>query len=125
MSQFQNTGHKTFVCDEALAMYSRVKLDADGRVTTAGLADQCVGTARNATFAAGEAVDVMLASACGTRKMIAVEALAIGAIVYGEAGGKIQDTAASTSYKVGVALEAAAADGDVIEVMMIQGETAN
>ncbi|MDB4726476.1 DUF2190 family protein [bacterium] len=125
MSQSMDTGYKSFTCDEALAMHARVKLDSDGRVTTAGLADQAIGTARNATFAAGDAVTVKMVSACGTHKMIAVEALAAGAVVYGEAAGKVQDTAASTSFKCGIALEAATADGDVIEVMMVQGETAN
>jgi hypothetical protein len=57
--------------------------------------------------------------------MVAIEASAVGAILYTEANGKVQDTAASTSFQVGVALEAAGADGDVIEVLYnAHGDTA-
>ena len=58
--------------------------------------------------------------------MVAIEALAAGALVYSETDGKVQDTAQATSYLVGIALEAATADGDVIEVMpVVGGITAN
>lgn len=125
MSQFVDTNTKAFTCDEAIAIYLRVKLDSDGKVTVAGLADKEIGTAMNATFAAGEIVNVKLRSGAGTHKMIAIEALSAGATVYTEANGKIQDTAASTSFQVGTALEAATADGDVIEVLYnAHGDTA-
>lgn len=125
MSQVNDTGYKTFVCDEAIPLYARVKLDSDGRVTVAGLADRDIGTATRQTFAAGEAVSVKLRSAGGTHKMIAIEALAAGAVVYTEANGKVQDTAAATSYIVGTALESAANDGDIIEVVYnAHGDTA-
>ena len=70
-------------------------------------------------------ISVKLRGASGTHKMIAVEALAIGATVYTEASGKVQDTAAATSFIVGTALEAATADGDIIEVLYnTHGDTA-
>jgi hypothetical protein len=47
-------------------------------------------------------------------------------LVYSETDGKVQDTAQATSYLVGIALEAATADNDVIEVMpVVGGITAN
>jgi len=125
MSQYNDTGCKAFECDEAIAQHARVKLDSDGKVTTAALADKDIGTARNATLAAGEIVTVLLRSKPGTHKMIAVEALAAGATVYSEAAGKVQDTAATGAFQVGTALEAATADGDVIEVLYnAHGDTA-
>jgi hypothetical protein len=114
--QYVNNGSKTFLCDEAIPQYSRVKLDPDGRVTIAGLADVDVGVAMNPTFAAGEAVEVRLRNAGGTVPMIAIEAIEVGDIVYSEAAGKVQDTAASTGYAVGQAMTAAGADGDYLEV---------
>lgn len=124
MSQYDNSGVKTFECDEALAQWARVKLDSDGKVTTAGLTDKGIGVATRETFAAGESVAVALNTKPGTTKMIAVEALAAGATVYSEAAGKVQDTAQATAFQVGVAMEAATADGDIIEVMPQVGDTA-
>ena len=124
MSQYNDTGCKSFECDEAITQWSRVKLDSDGKITTAGLTDKGIGVATRATFAAGEFVDVALNSKPGTIKMIAVEALAAGATVYSEAAGKVQDTAQATAFQVGVAMEAATADGDIIEVMPQVGDTA-
>jgi hypothetical protein len=117
MSQYVDGNTKTYVCDEAIPMYARVKLDSDGRVTIAGLADKEIGTATRETFAAGEEVAVRLRTAAGTHKMIAIEAIAAGATVYTEAAGKVQDTAAQTAFQVGTALEAATADLDIIEVL--------
>lgn len=117
MSQFNATGCKAFEADAAIGQYERVKLDSDGKITQAGLADRCIGVATREAFAAGDVIDVALYSKPGTMKMIAVEALAAGAVVYSEAAGKVQDTAAVTSYPIGVAMEAATADGDIIEVL--------
>jgi hypothetical protein len=125
MSQFVDSNTRTFIADEAIAQHLRVKLDNDGRVTVAGLTDKEVGTAMTATYAAGEPITVKLRSGAGTHKMVAIEALAVGATVYTETNGKVQDTAASTSFQVGTALEAATADNDVIEVLYnAHGDTA-
>ena len=117
MAELNETGCKTFEADEAISQYARVKLDADGKVTNAGLADKEIGTAAREAFAAGDKISVRLRSAAGTHKMIAQEALAAGATVYTEASGKVQDTAQATAFQVGTALEAATADGDIIEVL--------
>ena len=117
MSQYVDGNCKTFEADAAIAQYARVKLDSDGKITTAGLADKEIGTATREAFAAGDLISVRLRSAAGTHKMIAQEALAVGATVYTEASGKVQDTAQATAFQVGTALEAATADGDVIEVL--------
>jgi hypothetical protein len=75
--------------------------------------------------AAGDRVGVKLTSAPGTHKMIAAEALARGARVYTEAGGKVQDTAQATSFQWGTSLEEATADNDIIEVLPnMHGDTA-
>ena len=125
MSQYVDSNTRTFTADEAIAQHLRVKLDSDGRVTVAGLADKEVGTAMTAAYAAGDVITVKLRTGAGTHKMVAIEALAVGATVYTEANGKVQDTAAATSFQVGTALEAATADGDVIEVLYnAHGDTA-
>lgn len=125
MSQFVDGNYKTFVADEAIAVHLRVKLDADGRVTIAGLTDKDIGTVVTPAFAAGDPVTVKLRTGSGTHKMVAIEAVAVGARLYTEAAGKVQDTAASTSFQIGTALEASTADGDIIEVIYdMHGDTA-
>lgn len=125
MSQFVDGNYKTFVADEAISEHLRVKLDSDGRVTVAGLADKDIGTAVTPAFAAGDSITVKLRTGSGTHKMVAIEAVAVGALLYTEANGKVQDTAASTSFQIGHAMEAATADGDIIEVLYgAHGDTA-
>lgn len=121
MSQQFDTGKKTFIADAAIAQFARVIFEADGRVVTAGLTQVGDGIAQTAAFAAGDAIDVKLWNSSGTFKMIAIEALAVAAPLYTEASGKVQDTAASTSFLFAKALEAATADGDIIECALIHG----
>ena len=124
MSQYDDSGCKTFTANGAIPQYSRVVLESAGTVAVAAIDDIDIGTATR-TAADGDDVSIRLRSAGGTHKMIAVEALACGATVYTENSGKVQDTAASTSYIIGTALEAATADGDIIEVLYnAHGDTA-
>ena len=53
----------------------------------------------------------------GNRIAVASEALAALAVIYGAADGKVSDTS-TTAATVGVALEAATADGDQIEILL-------
>lgn len=58
-----------------------------------------------------------LGAAAGTTKMVANAAITAGALVYTAAAGKVSPTFGATLYMVGRAVTAAAADGDVIEVL--------
>ena len=119
MSQQFDNGCVPMTADAAIAQYARVILEADGKCVTAGLTEIGDGIAQTAAFAAGDVIDVKLWNSAGTFKMIAVEALAVAAPLYTEATGKVQDTAASTSFKFAKALEAATADGDIIECSLL------
>jgi predicted RecA/RadA family phage recombinase len=66
---------------------------------------------------AGETVTVYT-RAGGVQRLTASGAIAVGAKVSAAAAGKIQ-TLGSTSNPIGLALQAAAADGDVIDVLFI------
>lgn len=118
MSQRDDSGFKTYEADEAITLYSRVKLDSDGKITNAGLADKSIGTLQTtAALAAGDFVPVKLRSAAGTHKVRVKEAVAAGATLYGEAAGEVQDTAEATSFIEFTALEASTAEDDVIEAL--------
>jgi hypothetical protein len=113
MSQFVETPTRTFTAGAAIAQHLRVKLSS-GKLAVAGASDVELGTTEYASFADLDVVSVRLRTAEGTAKMTASEAITSGNPVYAAAGGKVAST--GTVY-VGTALEAATADGDVIEVL--------
>jgi hypothetical protein len=124
MSQYVETNTKSFVAGAAIKLYARVKLGADGKVTEAGLAEKDIGTALQQAFADGDRISVKLRSGAGTEKMIAAAAITRGAEVFTAAVGKVSVSAAN-AFRLGAALEAAAADGDIIEVLRnSHGDTA-
>lgn len=116
MSQYLDGNTKSFVAGGTIAKHARVKMSAAGTVTVAGLAEKSIGTAMNAATS-GQDVAVRLRSAAGTHLMIAGEAFAVGALLYSEANGKVQDTAEATAFVEATALEAAGADGDIVECL--------
>ncbi len=119
MSQQFDTGCVPMTADAAISQFARVILEADGKCVTAGLTEIGDGIAQTAALAAGDVIDVKLWNSSGTFKMIASEALAVAADLYTESDGEVQDTAASTSFKFAKALEAATADGDIIECILL------
>lgn len=122
MSQFVETPTKGFASGAALSAFRRVKLSS-GVLQYAGAAEMGIGTIDEATFADTNYSSgytnaaVRLWTAQGTRKMVAAGAIAAGADVWAAASGKVNDVASGTY--VGKALEAATADGDVIEVLSV------
>ena len=119
MSQFNDTGYTSITLTGTVAQYARVT--AAG--ATAAATDQDVGVAM-VDGVSGDVVAVSLISKQGTHKAIAASALTKGAKVYGAASGKVNDTQATGSFLRGIAMEAAGADGDIIEVMPCVGDTA-
>ena len=119
MSQYVDTGTRTYIADAAIVQFARVVFENDGRVVTAGLTQVGVGIAMTAAFAAGDAIEVKMWNSAGTFKMRASEALAIAATLYTESDGEVQDTAQATAFPFAIALEAATADGDIIECALL------
>ena len=118
MSQMKDSGYVTFTASAAITLYALVKY-ASGKVTTCGLADRPIGVAMDAAFADGDEIAVKLLTSPGTFKCIAKEACAVSAILYTEAGGKVQDTAEATALPIFQAMEAASAENDIIECLPI------
>lgn len=126
MSQQDDSGVKTFQAAGTIPKHARVVLGSGGTVTVAGLAEKEIGTAL-ARAVSGENVAVKLRTAPGTHKMIAIEAMAIGAAVYTETDGKVQDTAQQTAFLIGTVVDIVAptADGDIVEILYnAHGDTA-
>lgn len=121
--QFLEGNHKAFTNgNTARAQYVRVVLTA-GVLELASATQREIGiTTRR--IEADVAGDVLLRTANGTVPMIAAGAIAAGAVVYTAASGKINDVQATGAFRVGIALEAATADGDVIEILRDEVEAA-
>lgn len=117
MSQYNESGTKTFTASGALSQFRRVKDNGSSKLTYAGATDTELGTLENATFADGDPGTVRLQNAQGTDKMVAAGAISAYANVYGAANGKVNDVA--NSNLIGVAMEAASGDGSVIEVLRL------
>ena len=116
MSQINETGVKGFTAGAAIWQHILVKLSSD-KLAVAALGQEFIGTILQQAFADGDIRSVRLKSAAGTMKCIASGAFSSGAVVYGRAAGKVDDISATSAIRVGIALETAAAAGDVIEVM--------
>lgn len=96
-----------------------LKLTAENTVDLAtAITDNIIGVSLNAA-AAGEYVDV-LTTPGAKAKVTASAAIAVGAQVMPAAGaaGKCATAAGATAKSCGIALTAAAADGEVIEVLL-------
>jgi Uncharacterized conserved protein (DUF2190) len=120
MSQESQSGIKAFTCAADMVPYRRVKLDGSGNVVYAGANEPAIGIVQPGdSMTNGSIVSVRLMNDRGTFKMMAGAAITQFAVVYGLANGKIDDTAGSsdTGSPIGVALESATADGDIIEVL--------
>jgi hypothetical protein len=112
--QYVEASVRCFVAGGAIGQHLRVKFGGS-TISVCGAADPGVGTTEDPAFASGDQVGVRLRTAVGTRPMVAAGAIAAGAYVYGAAAGKVNDVVGGVF--VGVALEAATADGDIIEVL--------
>lgn len=119
MSQQFDTGTRPFAASAAITQFARVKIEAAGTVVTAGLTEVGDGIAQTAALAANDVIAVKLWNSSGTFKMIAKEAIAGAATLYTEAGGKVQDTAEATSYPFARSIEAATAENDIIECVLL------
>jgi hypothetical protein len=114
MSQYVESSVKTFTASGAIAQHLRVALLSTGQTAVAGAGAPGIGTSDNACFASGDFHSVRLWTAVGTRKMVASGAINAGGSVFAAASGKVSSS--GTLY-LGLAMESAAADNDVIEVM--------
>lgn len=110
---------KNFTAGGAIAAYTIVKFSAaETVVAAAAVSDLLIGVSHDIAAASGERVDVALD---GVAYVVAGAAVALGAQLTSDASGRAVTAApaAGTNNRViGVALEAAAAAGDVIRVLL-------
>lgn len=111
----RKVGSVTFPNNSALGPYVRVKLSG-GYLVVAGAADDELGTLEHRALATDTLAAVVPREDPCSRLMIAAGVIAQYAEVYAAANGKVAD---SGTLIRGIALEAAAASGDAIEVLSL------
>lgn len=117
MSQSNVAPERTGVAGEAMTTkkYYIVQLDASGNIEVGeGATDLLVGVLQNKPAAGAPAIYRF----GGTSKVVAAGVIAIGAWVTSDANGKAVATTTDGDITVGRALQAAGADGDIIEIQM-------
>lgn len=102
----------------ALAKFLRV-LWSGTALTAAAATEVEVGTLADTVLSGATKVAVIPRSIGGSRKYVAAGAFAIGANIYGAAGGKVDDVTGGGEVPIGIALEAATGDGSIVEVMHV------
>lgn len=114
----QGTTPAGFIAGGTIAQYRLVKLDStQGQVVvTSAITDVGVG----ASMQSASSGDTVPVQTFGKVKLTASAAISIGAEVMPTAAGsgKVMTSAGATAVSIGLALEAAGADGDIIEVML-------
>lgn len=113
-------GNFTMTSGEALEANRRVKIKSGTtstppEVVYADAGEDYIGfTVANAALA--ELVAIRPINAAGIQEMVAAEAFALGAVLYGANDGKLQDTSSGSAQ--GIALEAATANGDHVQALI-------
>lgn len=121
MSQ-ESMSPKTFIAGEALEAYRRVKLDGAGAVVYADAGEAAIGITTD-KVASAEPISVALISAGRSFKLVAAGPIAANAVIYGANDGKVDDAVSGNA--IGVALEACAADLEVLEGLLNNGAAGN
>jgi len=114
MSQY-NEGKKAFTAGGTIARFATVKLSSSSGtvVEVCGSNESNIGFAAEAAVS-GETLTVFLKNTGGTFRALAHGAITVGATLYNAASGRLVHEGGTARY---VALEAATAQGDVIEVL--------
>lgn len=110
----ENAGVRTLAAAGTIGLYERVVVNASRQWAQAGVTVKAHGIALK-SVTVGQPLPVQLLGGAGTVKMKAAVAITAGAKVYGGAVGKVNVTA--TNCLEGYAIDAATADGDIIEVI--------
>ena len=105
----------TLTAAATIGAFIRVKIDSNGKVAVAAATDVGVGTTSENGAVSGSPCLVHLFGR--PRNMTASAAIVTGSKLFATASGKVDDADPGSARVVGVALNSAAADGDIVSVV--------
>lgn len=117
-SNFLGTSPQSLVSGAAVGQYRLCTVSAANTcIVTTAITDSPIGVSLESAGAAGALVPLQ---SFGIAKIVASAAVAVGAQVMPTAGGagKCMTAAGATAKSFGIAMSAAGADGDIIEVQL-------
>lgn len=118
MGQKVDSLYRTYTASAAIAAHLLVKTNGStaNSVAIATAGSDVIGCSTENAIASGAKGAIRLFNGGGTVKLTAAGAITVNALVYvAGSAGKIDD--AVNGRPIGIAMEAATADGDIIEVM--------
>ena len=118
MTSTYNIGSRAFTCYEDLEKWRRVKIKSGTTEVPPGVHYADAGEAYIGLTMSKEDEGDVVAVETRTYLAMAADTFSIGATLYGAADGKVSDTSIGTAQFI--ALEAATAAGDVVEVVELQ-----
>lgn len=121
MTQQIDGDYKTFTSGEAISPFRLVKI-ASGVVTMCDATEMPIGVSTRYTPDASPC-SVKLITGRGTHKIEALLAVTAGASIYCCENGTVDDADPGSGLIVGIALEAATAQGDIIECVLCRCTT--
>lgn len=121
MGVFEKANAITLLAGAAVSANRFVKIDATGRaIQAAAGTDDAVGVALEAAAAAGDAIQVIVMDGA-KMKVESGAAVTLGSGVQSDSVGRAVDNAGVLNRIQGYALEAAAASGELITVLLSKG----
>jgi len=115
MSQQVDTGTRTFTAAGTIKRFATVQFGSGGTITEADATSGFVGVATEAAES-GDVIACWLTTKQGTIKMLAHAAITRGTTLEAAAAGRVATMSSGTL--IGRTLEAATAQGDIIEVVI-------
>ena len=118
---YNDYGIGTHTCGQDVVEGRRVTLNSSDQIVYATATALGHGVTRN-DCDSGEDVGVAYFNKPGTHHIEAADAFAVGQNVYAAASGKVQalPVVPGDYVMIGVALEAAAEDGDLVEILPVE-----
>lgn len=112
------------VAEGTYGIGTRVKLNAAGKAEVAGAADRAIGYICGTGAVAETLCCVRVVSMPAMRYAIAHAAVEVGDVLYSQAAGRVDDADAGEVHVIGVALDAATAQDDVIRILPVDSGVA-